>query len=202
MTERTKDLYLDRHDKMKKLNRSVTLQDPYYQTKDWNPIAVVGLISIGFIAGTVSLSLIKSCDREPQPAAVKNSCTTDCHSRKKSMIDYFRRAGNKHPEQMAVAVLATQSPRLLAAMATKGELNTPYTVRKGGYKRRHAGAWQMNQRLHGTVSHNPVDQAKQAEKYLEELLDQKPLRKALSQYGGDSTDKYANRVLAELVNVP
>jgi hypothetical protein len=192
--------------KMKKINRSVTLQDPYYSRHDKDlKIMYGGLgLCIGAIVGMAFITAVKSCDKEPLPTAFKNSCTIKCHkdSRKKSMTDYFRKAGNKHPEQMAVAVLATSKPKLLAAMATKGEKNTPYTVRKGGYKRRHAGAWQVNPKDWGKVPMTPLGQALQAERILEDLTDKKPIKQALSHYGGDSTDKYANRVLAELVNVP
>ena len=127
---------------------------------------------------------------------------TKCHNRKAAMTDYFRKAKNPTPEEMAVAVLKTKNARLLAAMATKGELNTHYKVRNGGFKHRYAGAWQVSKKDWGKVPNNPVEQALQAESILVELTRTMPIEKALASYGGDSTDKYANRVLAELQRVP
>ena len=107
---------------------------------------------------------------------------------------------------MALAVLNTKNPRLLAALAVKGERNTPYTVRRGGYKGAHAGAWQANQKFWGKVPYNPVGQALQSERILEELVSDEPnIVKALNTYGGESDKikgKYAYNVIAELVNVP
>lgn len=147
-------------------------------------------------------------------AYVLNECYTiksqiqldcrECHKRV-AFSRYFESKGNPTPEQMAEAVLSTKSPRLLAAIATKGEHNSPFWVRKGGYKGRHAGAWQMskgNEKAYGPVPYDAVGQALQAEKLLVDLTNEMPIEKALNQYGGDSTNKYSNRVLAEIINVP
>ena len=132
-----------------------------------------------------------------------------CHSdikptmRQIQMAEYFRRAGNKNPELMAEAVLATNKPKLMAAIAIKE--NTPYTCRKGGYKKRHVGAWQVNEKLHGYAGINPVQQALKAEAVLDDLLVEcnGNLRKALNIYGGDKTRKvYAENILEELKNIP
>lgn len=156
---------------------------------------------IGLIFGMLLITAIKACIKEPQPITPSPNCI-ECHSYKIAMVRYFESAGNKHPEQMANAVMATGRPRLLAAVAVAGEKNTPYTVRKGGYKKRHAGAWQVNQKYWGKVPLDPVGQALQAERILEELTESKPIRTALSIYGGDSSSNYANRVLKELQEVP
>jgi hypothetical protein len=120
------------------------------------------------------------------------------------MTEYFRRSGNKHPALMAQAVLKTKKPKLLAAVAVKGERNTPYTVRKGGYKKRHAGAWQQNEKYWGLVPHDPLNQALKAERDLEGLIAEKGnIVTALNQWGGDKTKKvYAKNILAELENIP
>jgi len=159
---------------------------------------------IGLVFGVILITVMKSCIKAPQPTAHSPNCT-ECHSstaRKHSFIDYFTKAGNKHPIKMANAVLATKKPRLLAAVAVAGEKNTPYTVRNGGYKKRHAGAWQANPKYWGKVPLDPVGQALQAERIMEELTESKPIRTALSIYGGDSSSNYANRVLKELQEVP
>lgn len=156
----------------------------------------------GFIAGMFLVATLQKCSHHPAPVMLK-SHGNPVSLREVRMAEYFRRAGNKTPEQMAAAVLRTKNPRLLAAIATKGEKNTPYTARNTGYKRRHSGAWQVSRRDWGSVPHNPVDQALQAEMIIAELTsNHKSIKKALSQYGGDSTDRYQRRVLAELVNVP
>jgi hypothetical protein len=131
----------------------------------------------------------------------------DCHhsSRVSRMTQYFRESGSPTPEALAEAVLSTKSPRLLAAVSVAGEKNTPYWVRRGGYKKRHAGAWQVNQRIHGRVSRRPTEQAKQAERILEDLLKESKgdVVKALNHFGGDTTRRmYALNVLDELKEVP
>lgn len=169
-----------------------------------NALVSLTLVLVGVFWGMIIMGVIKACDKEPQPATIAQSLAPchKCHNRKTQMTEYFRMRENPYPEKMAEAVLATSKPKLLAAVAVAGEKNTPYTVRRGGYKKRHAGAWQVNSKYWGKVPHNPIDQAKQAENILVELTNQQPLRKALSQYGGDSTNAYQRRVLAELSNVP
>jgi len=113
---------------------------------------------------------------------------------------YFHKAGNKHSEVMAKAVLATKQPELMAAIAVKGEKNTPYTSRRGGYKKRHAGAWQQNEKYWGKIPHDALSQAIKAEKDLAGLVAETgDLKKALNVWGGDKTKKvYAKNILAEL----
>jgi hypothetical protein len=117
---------------------------------------------------------------------------------------YFHKAGNKHSEVMANAVLATKQPKLMAAVAVKGELNTPYTVRKGGYKKRHAGAWQQSEKDWGKVPYDALNQAIKAEKDLAGLIvENGNLEVALNKWGGDKTKKiYAKNILNELTNIP
>lgn len=208
-----RDDYLDRHDLIQRLSpktyQQVEDEEQAEYLEQWAKDHPEGdkwfrygaVFLIGIVWGMVTLSLVKSCDKEPQLAFT--SCSTaECHSRKMSMERYFEKSGNPHPKQMAEAVLATKRPKLLAAMAVKGEKNTPYTVRRGGYKKRHSGSWQVNPKDWGKVPYDAVGQALQSERILDELLDKKPLRQALNSYGGDSTDAYSRRVLAELQRVP
>lgn len=119
-------------------------------------------------------------------------------------LAYFHKSGNKHPEQMAKAVLATPQPKLMAAIAVRGEKNTPYTVRKGGYKKRHTGSFQQNEKDWGKVPYTPLEQAIKAEKDLSGLIQEKGnFEAALNQWGGDKTKKvYAKNILEELNKVP
>ena len=123
-------------------------------------------------------------------------------NRRTAMVNYFKKKGNKHPEQMADAVLKTKKSKLLAAIAVAGEKNTPYTVRKGGYKGRHAGAWQVNPKYWGRVPFDAIGQALQVEQILTSLTKSMTVQRALSLYGGDHTGRYQQRVLAELGRVP
>jgi hypothetical protein len=59
-----------------------------------------------------------------------------------------------------------------------------------------------HKKTYGAVPYDPIGQALQAERYLSDITSEKNIKEALSEYGGDSTHKYANTVLAELVNVP
>jgi len=120
-------------------------------------------------------------------------------------VAYFKKSGNKHPEMMATAVLETKRPKLMAALAVKGERNTPYTVRRGGFRKRHRGAFQVNEALHGAAGETPIDQALKSERIIEDLLAESGgnLQKALNRYGGDRTKKqYAKNILQEIENTP
>ena len=175
------------------------LQDPYYRPRS-NAFATMTLFVTGISIGMVVVVAVKSCDRQTEPVVVKVNCAA-CHNRQTTLTEYFRKAGSRSPEDMADAVLNTRSPRLLAAVAVVESGGNP-TVRNAGYKRRHDGAFQVNPRLHGRVSTDPIKQALQAESILCELAETMPIKKALSVYGGDSTSKYQRRVLAELTRVP
>lgn len=121
------------------------------------------------------------------------------------MSTYFKKRGNKHPDAMATAVLETKRPKLMAAIAVKGELNTPYTVKHGGYKNRYVGAWQVCESEWGRAGNLPIDQALKSERILETLVAESKgdLKKALNLYGGDKTKKvYAKNILNELNNIP
>ena len=133
-----------------------------------------------------------------EPEVKEINCAV-CHSRKQSFTAYFERNGSKTPEQMAEAVLATKSPRLLAAIA-KVESNGNATAKHKVSKAK--GAFQVKERFWGKVSKDPVEQALQAEAILTELTETMPIKKALNVYGGDSKGRYAKTVLAELMEVP
>lgn len=157
---------------------------------------------VGFLAGMFLVTILHRC--QPVPALIKSHGEL-LTIRQIQMAEYFRKSGNKHPELMAEAVLVTEKPKLMAAIAVKGERNTPYTVRRGGYKKRHAGAFQVNEKIHGFAGVTPLQQALKAESILDKLIieNKNDIKKALNAYGGDvSKRKYASVVLNELVNIP
>lgn len=192
------------------LNQKVTLKDALIQEqeqilpmepfKESNVLASVTLIAIGVVIGMLLLAGVRACDPDMKPVAIQQNCVS-CHSEQMSMTIYFKNNGSKTPEEMAYAVLQTKSPKLLAAMAVVESDGNP-AIRNRGYKKRHHGAFQVNQAIHGEVPTNPADQAKQAERILEELTDKYPIKTALSIYGGDSTNGYQKKILAELNKVP
>lgn len=195
--------FIGRHERIHRLNRSLTGQP----TREGNAFASVALVGFGIFIVMIALAALRACETRPASAQVQSAVVSrqcgECHTRKWNMTRYFERKNHATPEAMAEAVLSTQSPRLLAAMNTAGEKCTPYTSRRGGFRKAHAGAWQINERLHRLrVPENPVDQALQAERLLSQLTNEMPIRQALSTWGGDSTDAYQKRVLAELVRVP
>lgn len=108
------------------------------------------------VAGLMIFGMSLDHKWQMQEQAANQINCTKCHNYQQAMEDYFKRRGNRNPQKMAEAVLATKSPRLMAAIATKGEKNSPYTSRRGGYKKVHAGAWQVNRKLHGPVPFDPV----------------------------------------------
>ena len=174
--------------------------------RDIDAFANLSMIMFGVALGMVVLATIRRCDPMPAQAALipmasHNTCT-GCHtySAHAKMTAYFRRNGSPVPEQMATAVLMTKRPRLLAAIATI-ETNGNPAKRNAGYKNRHSGSFQVNPYHWGRVSKDPIEQARQADSILDELTADYG-HKAISVYGGDSTNKYQRTVLAELVSVP
>lgn len=187
----------DRYDKIQRLQKvnGYTPDEPSAVTK----ITARAIILIfGVALGMIVISAARSC--EPKPETGQLDCG-ECHNRQAAMTQYFKKNGSKTPEQMALAVLSTKNPRLMAAIA-KVESNGNPQIRRAGYKKRHDGAFQVNGRIHGRVSHDVVEQALQSERILTELTAEYGIKKALSVYGGDSTSRYQKTVLAELVNVP
>lgn len=161
----------------------------------------VMILVLLMVVGSIGL-FVKSCVREPMPAVI-NASSLDCYGchRKMALTNYLKQAGSHSPEELANAVLKTESPRLLSAIAVVESNGNP-ALRNTGYKKRHHGAFQVNPRHWGNVSRDATQQAKQAENILKELTEDYPIKTALSKYGGDSTDRYQRRVLAELARVP
>ena len=191
-------------------NQKITLKDallpeptwdlePMEPIRDSNPIAAIALIGIGVIMGMMVLAGVRRCDGTPKP--VQKECSS-CHNRQMSMTKYFTQNGSKSPEEMAYAVLQTKSPRLLASVAVVESNGNPH-LRNTGYKKRHHGAFQVNPKHWGKVPKDAVGQALQVQDILSKLAgERRPIETTLNLYGGDSTDQYQKRVLAELTRVP
>jgi len=173
---------------------------PYRSVKKYTKWWHIAIVFITIISGYCIAAKSDKPEEAQKPHIVYYRSYLDNH---RDFTLYFLKSGSKTPQQMAEAVLHTKSPRLLAAMATK-ETNGNHAVRNTGYKKRHHGAWQVNPKYWGKVSNSPVEQAKQAETILEDLakVSNNDINSILAKYGGDSTNSYAKKILAELVNVP
>jgi hypothetical protein len=157
--------------------------------------AHVGLLAIGIVLGIVLDTGIKACHKPPTPL---RDCS-GCHNK---FTSYFQKNGSRTPEVMAYAILQTRSPRLLASIAVVESGGNSH-IRNTGYKKRYHGSFQVDPKIWGTVPHDAVGQALQAERILEELVGEKgTILAALNSYGGDTRGKYARTILRELQEVP
>lgn len=175
--------------------------DPYKAKRTrqiWDVLSLmscIGMIALG------SVMFVKGCVMPEYKNPPKQLDCQGCHGLRVKMTEYFHKAGSKTPDHMAEAVLATRSPRLLAAIA-KVETGGNTHIRRAGYRKQHDGSFQVNPKHWGKVPYDAIGQAKQAEQILVELTEEYPIKTALSKYGGDSTNKYQKRILAELSRVP
>ena len=110
----------------------------------------------------------------------------------------FEKAGSPVPSQMAKAVRQTKRPELMAAIAIQESDGTPWAKGKAGEK----GAFQVIEKDWGKVSQHPDEQAKQAERILDELLEASKGNelKAIAMYNGGAYPnkkayKYADSVI-------
>lgn len=142
-----------------------------------------------------------TCVSAHEPNAMPASIT----GRYLKLVSYFKKHNNPHPEMSASAVIETRKTKLMASVAVKGEKNSPYTSKKGGYKKRHKGMFQVNEKDWGFAGNTPIDQALKSEQVLDEFIVSYggSLQKGLNGYGGDKTRKvYAKNILNELQNIP
>ena len=157
------------------------------------------LTTVLLIVGlTIAAMGIAQCVKEPRqaptPVAVKATNPAQV-----KLEQAFEKAGSPVPGQMAKACMATKNPQLMASVAIVESEGTPWARGRSGEK----GAWQVIAKHHGAVSDNPVQQALQAERILDELRADgsgRGLRYALAKYnGGDrpraKSYQYADKVL-------
>ena len=115
---------------------------------------------------------------------------------------YFKAWNSPAPEAMAHAVLQTKRPALMAAIAVKESNATPWAVGDSG---RSKGAFQVQEQHWGDVPFDPVGQALQAERILEDIMrdDRKgKLRQVLARYNGGGKPpkvsyRYADAVILQ-----
>jgi hypothetical protein len=155
------------------------------------------------VAGLVGLSIaLTECHEDKSVAPAQMQRLT---IKQQGFAEFFKRHGSPAPEQMAVAVSSTKNPALMAAMAVKESNGDPKAVGDSGNSK---GAFQVQERHWGKVSSDPVEQALQAERILEELLSSARhlrrgnprLRVALAQYNGGTIPprvsyRYADHVI-------
>lgn len=192
-------------------NQKVYREVEFIQAPKLDAFKALGRTVVSLILAGVIILFAKGCDREPMPAVIKSRIDIQdmkcgyCHVKpqasNKKMVNYFKSKGSKHPKEMADALNGRKHKRLLAAISIV-ETGADPTKRNSGYKKRHHGAFQVNPEYWGKVPKDAAGQARQAEAILIELTREMPLQKALSAYGGDSTDKYQRKIMAELARVP
>ena len=182
--------------------------DPFYD-KSWKRKKKIDNLLYALCAIALIVMAYHHCCGKPEPKLLPshgfNNIDISVYGRWLKLSEHFRRAGNEYPEMSASAVIQTSVPNLMAAVAIKGEKNSPYTSKQGGYKKAHVGAYQVNERYHGYAGATPIDQALKAEGILENLVIENNgnLTAALNSYGGDKTKKvYAKNILEELHKLP
>lgn len=83
--------------------------------RNFNPIGISLGICIGVIVGMVFITVVKSCDREPQPAAVKQ--IVDCRDCRNCHVDtaktykelkQLQRINNKYDKVMGISLRTKQ----------------------------------------------------------------------------------------------
>lgn len=149
-------------------------------------VTAAGLILTG--------ALLKTCLPEQ---TVEASSTFTKHDK---FATYFKAWNSPVPEVMAQAVMQTKMPALMAAVAVKESNATPWAVGDSG---RSKGAFQVQAKHWGDVPIDPIEQALQAERILEDLMrdDRRgSLRRSLARYNGGTRPpkvsyKYADHVI-------
>lgn len=122
-------------------------------------------------------------------------------AKEKKLAAIFEDHGSPAPMDMAKAVLNTKRPVVLAAIAIQESNADPKAVGDNGASH---GAFQVQKQHWGRVSSDPADQAQQAERILDELVDHEPrgslCRRTLAKYNGGTRPpraayKYADKVM-------
>lgn len=120
-------------------------------------------------------------------------------AQEKKLAAVFEYYGSSDPMGMARAVLATEKPELMAAVAITESNGRPEAVGDSGKSK---GAFQVQERHWGKVSSDAVNQALQAERILSELVQSSRGRLlcGLSKYnagraGSRVGQRYASKVI-------
>lgn len=115
-----------------------------------------------------------------------------------ALAGIFKQHGSPEPVEMAKAVMSTNNPALLAAVAIVESNGNTQAIGDNG---KSTGAFQVQNRYWGDVPDNPDHQAQQAQAIIDGLLDSRRcLWRALQYYNGGrsgstASAEYADRVI-------
>ena len=161
-------------------------------------VSVAGAVAValtGLLMFQCTEAVVKSAENQERYYSAPVQFTAE----QEEYRSFFARHGSPQPEAMAMAVTATKNPPLMAALAVVESNADPSAVGDGGES---LGAFQVQPKYHGAVSASPVQQALQAERILEEIVQASRgrLRQGLARYNGGSnpppvSDRYAVKVL-------
>ena len=143
------------------------------------------LVTAMIIAAMGIAQCVKEPRQAPAPVAVKSTNPAQV-----KLEQAFEKAGSPVPHQMAKACMATKNPKLMASVAIVESEGTPWARGKSGEK----GAWQVIAKHHGAVSDNPVQQALQAERILDELVAEAPRGSLLQGLSAYNTGRFTSPV--------
>jgi hypothetical protein len=165
----------------------------WYNTEMEKPRSVVFMSAVTVaILAAGGVSLIR-CTPEKKPAAAYKAHYT---LQEQHYIQVFKLHGSPEPEVMACAVTNTKKPKLMAAMAIIESNGNTKAVGDSGQSK---GAYQVQAKHWGEVPATATEQAQQAERILEELVQSSRgrLRSGLTKYNGKGRKarQYADRVL-------
>lgn len=143
------------------------------------------ILGVAFISGIIGSALLHSCEESPTNTVTVSHLTGS----EKSLASWFAGKGSPKPLEMAIAVSKTKDPALFAALAIAESTGNPSATGDGG---RSKGAFQVQEKHWGPVPETATEQALQAEKILEDLLQDSSLRDdrrgslryALARYNG------------------
>lgn len=136
---------------------------------------------------TIAAMSIGQCLKEPRHAqpVVQQVSPTEV-----KIQEAFTKAGSPVPQQMAKACMKTKNPKLMASVAIVESDGTPWARGTSGEQ----GAWQVIGKHHGAVPNDAVGQALQAERILEQLVEESPRGSLLQGLSAYNTGKHTSRV--------
>lgn len=149
--------------------------------------------ALGVLIAALVVSCVGAIDKQAELDDINNAPHREQRERimrGDQLADAFEKAGSPDPHLMAKACRATSKPKTMAAIAIVESNGTPTATGKAGER----GAWQVIGKHHGKVSSNPVDQAKQAERILDELVAASPRGSLLQGLSAYNTGSYNSKV--------
>jgi hypothetical protein len=164
----------------------------WYNTEMEKPRSVVFMSAVTVaILAAVGVALIRCTPEKPNAVYKAHYTPQEQH-----YIQVFKLHGSPEPEAMACAVTKTKKPKLMASMAIIESNGSTKAVGDSGKSK---GAYQVQAKHWGEVPATATEQAQQAERILEELVQSSRgrLRSGLTKYNGKGRKarQYADRVL-------